>query len=230
MKLFGLQKMTLLDFPGKVACTVFTGGCDLRCPFCHNFQLATGKSDPVMDEGEFFDFLSKRRGLMDGVAVTGGEPCLNRDLPDFLKRVKSLGFLTKLDTNGLHPDLLKKILDAGLADYVAMDVKNSPEKYALTCGVDRVDMDKIAESISLIKSSAPDYEFRTTVTSQLHDVSDIRRIGEMIEGASRYFIQPFADRDTVPFGGFSAPDRKTLGDFAAAAAPFAYQVGVRGVD
>ena len=135
MKLHGLQKMTLLDFPGHVACTVFLGGCDFRCPFCHNYELADGTAKPVMEEEEFFAFLEKRQGLLDGVAVTGGEPCLHKELPAFLQKIKSRGFLTKLDTNGTHPQLLRQILEEGLADYVAMDIKNSPARYAETAGL-----------------------------------------------------------------------------------------------
>ena len=142
MKLHGLQKMTLLDFPGHVACTVFLGECDFRCPFCHNYELADGTAKPVMEEEEFFTFLEKRNGLLDGVAITGGEPCLQKELPAFLRKIKSRGFLTKLDTNGTHPQLLRQILEEGLADYVAMDIKNSPARYAETAGL------RIAESMA----------------------------------------------------------------------------------
>lgn len=135
MKIHGLQKMTLLDFPGKVACTVFLGGCDFRCQYCHNFELVDGSAAPIMDEEELFSFLEKRKGILDGVCVTGGEPCLREDLHDFIRKIKSLGFQVKLDTNGNHPDMVKELVDAGLLDYVAMDIKNCPEKYAMTVGV-----------------------------------------------------------------------------------------------
>lgn len=134
MKIHGLQKMTLLDYPGYVACTVFLGGCDFRCPYCHNFELACGAARPVMDDSELFAFLKKRRGLLDGVAITGGEPCLHKDLPDLLREIRALGFRTKLDTNGYHPGMLRRVLEEGLVDYVAMDIKNSPAKYAETSG------------------------------------------------------------------------------------------------
>ena len=127
--------MTLLDFPGRVACTVFLGGCDFRCPYCHNFELVTGEAKPLMDDEELFAFLEKRHGLLDGVAITGGEPCMNPGLPDLLRRIREMGFMTKLDTNGYHPEVLEKILEEGLVDYVAMDIKNSPEKYAETVGL-----------------------------------------------------------------------------------------------
>ena len=229
MKLFGLQKMTLLDFPGRVACTVFLGGCDFRCPFCHNYELIDGTAEPVMTEEGFFAFLSGRKGLLDGVAITGGEPCLHKELPDFLKKIKDAGFATKLDTNGYHPALLEEILDARLADYVAMDVKNSPEKYASTCGVEKIDLSRIEKSISLLLTKAPDYEFRTTVVGELHEEKDFEAIGRWIKGAKRYFLQAFTDRDTVPFEGLHAPEKEALERYAAIVRPHVPQVEVRGV-
>ena len=141
MKIQGLQKMTLLDFPGRVACTVFLGGCDFRCPFCHNYELLDGTAPAVMDDGELLRFLQGRKGLLDGVAITGGEPLLRKDLPDLLRAIRELGFAVKVDTNGNHPDALEALLREGLVDYVAMDIKNSPEKYALTAGLDSLDLD-----------------------------------------------------------------------------------------
>ena len=135
MQIHGLQKMTLLDFPGKVACTVFLVGCDFRCQYCHNFELVDGTAAPIMEDEEFFAFLEKRKGILDGVCVTGGEPCLRGDLPDFIRKIKSLGFKVKLDTNGNHPDMVKELLEEELIDYVAMDIKNSPEKYSMTVGL-----------------------------------------------------------------------------------------------
>ena len=211
MRIHGLQKMTLLDFPGHVACTVFLGGCDLRCPYCHNYELATGQAPAVMEEEELFAFLAKRKGLLDGVAITGGEPCL-------------------LDTNGTHPALLREILEKGLVEYAAMDVKNSPSKYALTAGVQTIDLAPVSESIELLKSSGIDYEFRTTVVDELHEVEDFEAIGKWIEGAKRYFLQCFTDRDTVPFGGLSAPSKEKLEACAAAAARYVTEVQIRGVD
>ena len=229
MELHGLQKMTLLDFPGRVACTVFLGGCDFRCPFCHNFELIDGTAKPVMTEEEFFAFLSGRKGLLDGVAITGGEPCLHKDLPAFLKKIKDAGFATKLDTNGYHPALLEEILDAHRADYVAMDIKNSPEKYAATCGVETIDLSRIEKSISLLMTKAADYEFRTTVVDELHEEKDFEDIGVWIEGAKRYFLQAFTDRDTVPFEGLHAPKKEALERYAAAAGKHLSHVELRGV-
>ena len=234
MKLHGLQKMTLLDFPGHVACTVFLGGCDFRCPYCHNFELADGTAKPLMEEEEFFSFFAKRKGLLDGVAVTGGEPCLHRELPAFLRRVREMGFGTKLDTNGHHPALLGQILEEGLADYVAMDIKNSPGKYPATCGIAEgmpaVDLSRIRESIGLIMEKAPDYEFRTTVVAEFHEARDFEEIGKMISGAKQYFLQSFTDRDTVPFEGFHAPEPADLQKYAGIARKYVASVQVRGVE
>ena len=230
MKIHGLQKMTLLDFPGHVACTVFLGGCDFRCPFCHNFELVDGTAEPLMDDGEFFSFLEKRRGLLDGVAVTGGEPCLHPGLPDFFAWVRDLGFMTKLDTNGFHPEALRTLFGRGLVDYVAMDIKNSPEKYAATCGLESVELSPIRESISVIMESGVDYEFRTTVIDEFHEASDFDAVGEMIRGAKKYFIQPFADRDSVPFGNLHAPSREKLAEFEATAKKYVGFVSIRGID
>lgn len=230
MKIHGLQKMTLLDFPGRVACTVFLGGCDFRCPFCHNFELIDGTAQPVMDDAELLSFLEKRKGLLDGVAFTGGEPCLHKDLPELMKKIRDMGFGVKLDTNGFHPELLRQILDAGLVDYVAMDVKNSPEKYAATCGLDKIDLAPIRESIALLMRSGMDYEFRTTVVDEFHEEADFEKIGEMIRGARRYFLQQFTDRDSVPFGDLHAPSAEKMRKFAQTAAVYVPKTALRGID
>ena len=230
MKIYGLQKMTLLDFPGRVACTVFLGGCDYRCPFCHNFQLAEGSADAVMDEAELFAFLERRRGLLDGVAVTGGEPCLHPGLPGLLRRIKAMGYAVKLDTNGAHPALLKAILDEGLADYVAMDIKNSPEKYARTVGLASVDLAPVRESVRLLMAGNVDYEFRTTVVDELHEAADFEAIAAWIAGARRYFLQAFADRDSVPFANLHAPSVEKLRAYAGIARKTVRDCALRGVD
>ena len=230
MKLYGLQKMTLLDYPGHVACTVFTGGCDFRCPFCHNYELATGAAPAVMESEELLAFLKKRQGLLDGVAITGGEPCLQRELPDLMRDIRALGFKVKLDTNGAHPGMLAEILAEGLADYVAMDVKNSPRHYALTCGLKAIDLTPIRESVQLLMQNATDYEFRTTVVAQLHRDADIEAIGEWIRGARRWFLQPFMDRDTVPYADLQAPDKQTLLKWAELGRRYVPETAVRGLD
>ena len=230
MKLHGIQKMTLLDFPGVVSCTIFLGGCDFRCPFCHNFELIDGTAQPIMDDSELIEFLRGRKALIDGVAITGGEPCLHKDLPELIRKIRAEGYKVKLDTNGYHPEMLKAILDEGLVDYVAMDIKNSEEKYALTCGLDEIDMDTIKESISILMNGDTDYEFRTTVVDELHDESDFEKIGEMIKGAKHYFLQRFTDRDSVPYGNLSAPSFDKMHKYCDIARNFVTNAELRGVE
>ncbi len=229
MKIHGLQKMTLLDFPGRVACTVFLGGCDMRCPFCHNAELIDGSAEAIMDETELLAFLEKRRGLLDGVAFTGGEPTLRKDLPDLFRRIKAMGYPIKLDTNGLHPDRLKALLDEGLVDYVAMDIKNCPEKYAVTAGLETVDLDKIQQSIDLLKNGTVDYEFRTTVVDELHEAEDFEKIGAWIAGARAYYLQAFTDRDTVVFENLHAPSRECMEAYAHTVRKFVPNTALRGI-
>lgn len=203
MKLYGLQKLTLLDFPGHTACTVFTGGCNFRCPFCHNALLVT-EIDPsaTMEEEEFFKFLAKRKGILDGVCITGGEPLLNPDIAPFIRRIKEMGFLVKLDTNGSFPDRLQSLMEEGLLDFVAMDIKNSFEKYSLTIGVE-ADTAAIEKSIDLLLSGQVDYEFRTTTINELHTEEDIEKIATRIRGAKAYFLQNFVDSGNLIGEGLS---------------------------
>ena len=229
MKIHGLQKMTLLDFPGKVACTVFLGGCDLRCPFCHNAELIDGSAPAMMEEEELLAFLKKRQGLLEGVAVTGGEPLLRGDdLLRLAEKIRELGYPLKLDTNGTHPERLRKIIDGGLVSYVAMDIKNSPEKYAETCGLSQMDLAPVRESVSLLMEGRTDYEFRTTTMAELHDADSFRKIGEWIRGAKRYYLQKFTDRDTVPFEGFHAPADGEMAQYLAIAREYVPEAEIRG--
>jgi pyruvate formate lyase activating enzyme len=230
MDIQGLQKMTLLDYPGRVACTVFLGGCDFRCPFCHNFELVTGPMPKVLGEDELFAFLDKRHGLLDGVAITGGEPCLRKDLPDFIARIRAAGFPVKLDTNGYHPAMLRHLVEAGLVDYVAMDVKNSPGKYARTAGLKSIDLARISESIELLLKGTVPYEFRTTVVSQFHEASDFEEIGAWIAGADRYYLQAFADRDAVPDRTLIAPTADEMREYRDIAARYVGCAEIRGTD
>lgn len=210
MLIKGLQKLTLLDYPGKMACTVFTAGCNFRCPFCHNASLVTDIDDDRISEDEFFSFLSKRQGIIEGVAITGGEPTLQPDLKDFLKKIKDMGYSIKLDTNGYRPQVLKDVVNNGLVDYVAMDIKNSKEKYALTCGLDNMDMAKIEESIEFLMNGKVDYEFRTTIVKELHNEDDIQDIVSWIKGAKRYYLQGFTDSGDLIGTGYSGYDKNTL--------------------
>ena len=229
MDIQGLQKMTLLDYPGKVACTVFLGGCDLRCPFCHNSGLVAGPMPAELDDGALLAFLDKRRGLLDGVCVTGGEPLLRPELLQLLSRIKELGYPVKLDTNGGRPERLRALLEAGLVDYVAMDIKNSPERYGETAGVPGLDLAPFRESVSLLLRGTVDYEFRTTVVREFHDADSFRAIGPWIAGARRYFLQSFVDRDSVLQAGLHPWDRETLASFGDLVRPYVEQVELRGV-
>lgn len=192
MKISGLQKLTLLDFPGKMACTVFTYGCNFRCGFCHNAMLVTEENSDNISEDEFFAFLKKRQGILDGVCISGGEPTLQKDLPEFIGKIKAMGYSVKLDTNGSNPHVLRRLISENLVDYVAMDIKNSPAKYSLTCGCE-VDMVPIKQSVSIIIESGIDHEFRTTTVRELHKAEDFAEISEWLKGDSRYFLQQFVD-------------------------------------
>jgi len=193
MKIEALQKLTLLDYPGKMAATVFTYGCNLRCPFCHNALLVTEESDGGISADEVLSFLAKRKGMLEGVCVTGGEPLLQPDIEDFLKALKDMGYSVKLYTNGTFPKKLKDLVRKGLVDYVAMDIKNCREKYALTSGKPMVDLSAIDESIKFLLSGEVEAEFRTTVVKNFHTEEDLLKITDWISGADRYFLQQFVD-------------------------------------
>lgn len=193
MRICGLQKLAMVDFPGKLAATVFTGGCNLRCPFCHNAPLVTHLEEAEhFSEEEVLDFLRRRQGLLDGVVLSGGEPLLHDGVGAFLHKVRDLGFAVKLDTNGTNPDMLEALAQEGLLDYAAMDIKNSPDRYAETCG--GVDLlGPVKRSAALLMAGAVDYEFRTTVCAPLHTPEEMAGIGRWLKGAKRYFLQPFVD-------------------------------------
>ena len=230
MTIDGFQPMTLLDFPHKVGCTVFLKGCNFRCPFCHNGPLVEGKGErptPALALETFRDFLQRRQGLLDGVCVSGGEPLLNPQLPQLLEAVKEQGFLVKVDTNGSFPHKLRELWKSGLVDYVAMDIKNSPARYAETAGVAELDLTPIRESVAWLLEGHVDYEFRTTVVRQFHDAASFAAIGPWIAGARRYFLQTFTQRDTVLRGGLSAWDGETMEHFAAQMRPYVVHVEVR---
>ena len=214
MIIHGFQKMTLLDYPGKVACTLFTAACNFRGPFCHNAGLVTCISAAErIDEEEIFAYLRKRQGILDGVCITGGEPTLQKDLPDFIRTVRDLGYAVKLDTNGSDPELLAALIDEGLVDYVAMDIKNTKEKYAATIGLADYDLSPVEKSVKLLLEGRVDFGFRTTVVAEYHTPEDIASIARWIEGAPRYFLQPFVDSGNLigsSDGQLHAPDATTL--------------------
>lgn len=210
MRIDGLQTLTLLDYPGKVACTVFTSGCNMRCPFCHNASLVCGEVPPFMEKEEFFAFLKKRTGVLDGVCVTGGEPLLQEGLIPFLLEVKEKGFTTKLDTNGLLHDRLRAVVEAGAVDYVAMDIKNCKARYAETAGVPGLDLAPIEKSVQFLMEGKVDYEFRTTVVKELHNKADFDEIGRWLKGAKRYFLQSFKDSGDILSPGLSPMEKADL--------------------
>lgn len=198
MKICGLMKTTLLDFPGKVACTVFLGGCNLRCPFCHNSALAFEENGDILSENEFFSFLEKRKGILDAVCVSGGEPLIHKEIFEFLKKIKDMEFLVKLDTNGCFPESLEKALESGSVDYVAMDIKGGLFEYGKCVGIDGFDASKVEKSIEILKNSSVDHEFRTTVVKGLHSGESLEEIAKLIAGEKKYFLQGFKMSDGVP--------------------------------
>lgn len=229
MRIQGLQKLTLLDYPGRTACTVFLSGCNFRCPFCHNAPLLQGDTGDAMDEDALLMFLKKRQGVLDGVAVTGGEPLLRQELPSLLEKIKALGYAVKLDTNGAVPERLEAIVQAGLADYVAMDVKNSPERYAQTTGISELDLAPIFKSVSFLLRGTVAYEFRTTAVAELHDDASFQKLGDWLAGAERYFIQRFEPRETVLKAGLHAPAPEQLRHWAELVRPKIPNVALRGI-
>ena len=230
MRICGLQKLAMVDFPGKLAATVFTGGCNLRCPFCHNALLVTRLAEsPSLSEEDILSFLDSRKNLLDGMVLSGGEPLMQPGCTDFLQKVRDLGLSIKVDTNGCYPEVLRDILNRGLVDYVAMDIKNRREKYAETVGIPNFDLSPIEESIQILKTSGVDYEFRTTVVQELHTADDIRAIAQWVQGAPTYALQKFVDSGNLISTGLHSPESLALEGFARTAAPFFKQVLVRGV-
>ena len=251
MRLRGLQRVTLLDFPGKVACTVFTVGCNFRCPFCHNASLVTQEAESIassddaprntsiaapssssdttgdLSTEDFFAFLASRKGKLDGVCVSGGEPLLQPDIRAFIVRIREMGFAVKLDTNGSFPDVLEGLLAEGLLDYVAMDIKSSPEHYAAAVGLAEAPLDRIGRSVQLLLTSGVPFEFRTTVVEELHSAEDFRRIGEWIDGAPRYYLQEFTDSGDTLCRGCHPMSRERIEEAARFVSPHIAAVGIR---
>lgn len=233
MVIAGLQKMTLLDYPGKVACTVFLQGCNFRCPFCHNRDLLDAAPETIPTD-ELLAFLKKRQGLLDAVCISGGEPTLHPDLEALIREIKTLGYAVKLDTNGSRPAVLKALVNQGLLDYVAMDVKNSPAAYGATVGFGSVNMDAIEDSLSFLLSDAVDYELRTTVVDELHNEHSVAQLGEWLaylspeKKAKRFFLQRYVDRDSVLCEGLHAPSTEKLAALRDILAPYVLEISVRG--
>lgn len=230
MEFHGINKLSLLDYPGHLACTLFTGHCNFRCPFCHNASLVLHPdTEPIIEINDILHFLEKRAGVLEGICITGGEPTLQPDLLDFMKDCKALGYLIKLDTNGTRPDVLEKLLSAGLPDAFAMDIKNCRENYAKTAGVPSLKLSAIEDSISIIRNSGKAYEFRTTVVRELHTPEDIQKIGEWLLGSPFYALQTFTDSGDILADGMSAYNADEMNHLREVAMPFFDTVVVRGV-
>ncbi|HHV09310.1 MAG TPA: anaerobic ribonucleoside-triphosphate reductase activating protein [Clostridiales bacterium] len=231
MKIHGFNKLTLLDYPGHMAATVFLGGCNMRCPFCHNASLVTrAASQPTLPAEEVLNTLFRRRHLLEGICITGGEPTLNPGLTDFIRQLKSYDFKVKLDTNGTNPALLKVLVQDGLIDYIAMDIKNSKAKYAPTSGIAGLELDKIEESVDFLLSGLLDYELRTTIVKELHTREDMRSIGEWIAGAKAYYLQSYQASGDIIEPGFNPYPKEELEAFTAILKPYVNRISLRGVD
>lgn len=241
MKIHGLNKLTLLDYPGHMACLIFTGACNYRCPFCHNASLVLNpNSQPAISEEEIFAFLQSRKGILEGVCISGGEPTLQADLPEFIRKIRTMGFHVKLDTNGSRPGILKALLEEGLLDYVSMDIKNALKKYLSTIGIpesvsgfNNLITDSVRQSAELLMQSSIPYEFRTTVVKELHSEEDLLSIGKWLNGANAYYLQSFRDSETLvgaSLGQFHAYEPEQMRAFRDMLKPYFETVEVRGID
>lgn len=231
MKICGLNKTTLLDYPGKVAATIFLGGCNFRCPFCHNSGLVLHVQDQTeLPEDEVLGFLRKRQGILDGVCITGGEPTLHPELGDFLRRIKELSYDIKLDTNGSRYNVVKTLVEDRLVDKIAMDIKACPDNYGMLTGMQHSDMDAIHRTADFLLEGNIDYEFRTTVVRELHTEKDFRDISQWLKGAKAYYLQAYKDSDEVLQPGFSSYSLKELEYFRTILLETIPLVGIRGID
>lgn len=232
MQIHGYSQLTLLDFPGRIGCTVFTGSCNLRCPFCHNASLVLHPNcQPALDEDKILAHIDSRKTKLEGVCVTGGEPTLQHDLPNFLSRLRTTGLLIKLDSNGTNPAMLEQLINEHLIDFIAMDIKASPSNYAHATGMNDFSMDKIFRSVDLITSSGIDYEFRTTVVDGIHTDDDFKSIGKWLHGAKAYYLQQYKDSgDLISPEGLGSPSRETLEKYREILLPDIPNTNIRGVD
>ena len=231
MRISGLTRTTLLDYPGRVACTIFLGGCNYRCPFCHNstLVLTPGEGEEYREE-DILAFLKKRQGILDGVCITGGEPTLTPELPELLEKIKEIGYAVKLDTNGSRPEILKDLVRRGLIDKAAMDIKSCPENYRKLTGIDHPDTDAVVESAKFLMECGIEYEFRTTVVKELHSAEDFEKIAEWLAGAEEYYLQEYRDSESVIRPGFSPCTLEEMNAFQRILSRTIKRVGVRGIE
>lgn len=231
MQIHGLNKTTLLDYPEHVAATVFTGGCNFRCPFCHNADLVLHPmSQPLIKEEEVFSFLKRRQGIIDGVCITGGEPTLQADLVSFISKIKELNFLVKLDTNGYKPDILQELIERKMLDYVSMDIKSSKEKYPILSGVEHINIREVEKSVDVLKQSKVEYEFRTTIVKELHEIGEMEQIGEWLQGAPAYYLQAYRQNENVSGKGFTSYSKEELENMASILRRTIKRVEIRGIE
>lgn len=229
MNICGFQKTTLLDYPGHIGATIFLGGCNFRCPFCQNASLLSTTSPALLPTKDVLATLKKRKHLLEGVCISGGEPTIHSNLTELIHEIKKMGFLVKLDTNGYHPDFLYRLIEEKLLDYVAMDIKNSKEKYPLTSGLPHCNISNISESISLLLENYVEYEFRTTVINEFHTRNDFLEIGSWIKGAKAYYLQPFQESKNVLVPGLTSPEWSELIQYQLTLIPYVQQVEIRGI-
>ena len=231
MLIGGIQKLTLLDYPGKVAATIFTVGCNFRCPFCHNAPLVNKvEKNCFIDEEEILSFLNKRVGIIDGVVITGGEPTLMTDLPEFISKIKALGYNVKLDTNGTNPEMLEYLINNKMIDYVAMDIKNCIEKYTETAGVDdSFDLGVVKRSAEILMQNAVDFEFRTTVVSPYHTEEDFERIGQWLAGEEKFYLQAFVDSGNLVGDGVHGVAKEKMVSFCNVLKQYVENAQIRGI-
>lgn len=231
MQIHGFNKTTLLDYPKHLAATIFLGGCNMRCPFCHNASLVmSATSQPTIPEEEVISYLEKRKNILEGVCITGGEPTLYPELPDLICKIKKLGYQIKLDTNGTNPKMLASLLSEGILDYIAIDIKNSKEKYPLTTGIHSISLEPILESVTLVKASSIDYEFRTTIIKEYHTAQDMLSIGNWLSGAKAYYLQSYKDSGDIISPGLHSHTKATLEEYVTLLSPLISYVSIRGVD
>lgn len=231
MQIHGLNKTTLLDYPEHVAATIFCGGCNFRCPFCHNSDLVLNPAcQPRIDEAEILTFLQKRKNVLSGVCITGGEPTLQADLEEFIRQIKDLGYLVKLDTNGYRPEVLERLVEENLLDYIAMDIKSGPTGYAIAAGIADLTWEKIRNSIDFIMDCGVQYEFRTTVVKGIHTREDFEEIASVIQGCRAYFLQQFKDNENVILPGFESFSKEEMEEFAEIVRPCVERVELRGIE
>ncbi len=229
MEIYGIEKLSLVDYDGKIATTLFTGSCNFRCGFCHNSALVTGVSNlQPNDLDEVFDYLKKRTSLLEGVCITGGEPTLQKDLPEFCARIKELGYSVKIDTNGTNPEMIKTLNENCLADYFAMDIKNDLDNYSEIIGVKNFDTKNVEKSVEYFLSGKANYEFRTTLIKEYHSEENVRKIGEWIKGANKYLLQKFKPGENCISNNLSGIDEETANSYLEILKKYVNQVGLRG--